>query len=259
MMRGAPITEAEFQAHVDGRLAPERELEVRAWLSAHPEDAARCSAYRSQVEALREALRGVAEEPLPAALDLRARVPRRVRWTALRPAAVAAGAAALMLLGGAGGWALRDRTVPPQAGTAALAREAASSYTVYARDTVRPVELPATQLGDLDRWFSQRLGRAIRAPDLRAASLTLIGGRLVASAHGAAALYLYQDPAGRRLVVYLRPMDVEGTDRMQARRADGLTGWTWANAGLGFGVFGTAPEADLHGAANIVRSQLARI
>jgi anti-sigma factor RsiW len=259
MMRDAPITEAELQAHVDGRLAPEREMAVRAWLAAHPEDAARFSAYRAQLGALREALCGVAEEPLPAVLDLRVRVPRRPRWTALRPAAVAAAAAGLMLLGGAGGWALRDRTMPPQVGTAALAREAVSSYAVYASDTARPVELPASQLDDLDRWFSQRLGRAIRAPDLRAASLTLIGGRLVASAHGAAALYLYQDPAGRRLVVYLRPMVAERTDRMQARRSDGIAGWTWANAGLGFGVFGTAPEADLHGAANIVRSQLARI
>nr|WP_315383187.1 anti-sigma factor [uncultured Sphingomonas sp.] len=258
-MSNGPITEADLQAHVDGRLAPEREQEVRAWLAAHPEDAARLSAYRVQMGALREALRGVAEEPLPAALDLRVRVPRRTRWTALRTAAVAAGAAGLLLLGGAGGWALRDRSIPPQAGTAALAREAVSSYAVYASDTARPVELPATQLETLDRWFSQRLGRAIRAPDLRAASLTLIGGRLVPSAHGAAALYLYQDPEGRRLVVYLRPMAVEGTDRMQARRAEGVTGWTWANAGLGFGVFGTAPESDLHGAADIVRSQLARI
>ncbi|GAA0732369.1 hypothetical protein GCM10009075_04410 [Sphingomonas trueperi] len=77
---------------MDGRLAPERELEVRAWLAAHPEDAARCSACRAQKDALREALRGVTEEPLPAALNLRVRVARRARWTALSPAAVAAGA-----------------------------------------------------------------------------------------------------------------------------------------------------------------------
>lgn len=258
-MSDAPVSEADLQAHVDGRLSPWRDAAVRAWLSAHPEEAARVEGYRAQAEALRKALRVVAEEPLPPALDLRAAGSRPSSLIPLRQAAVAAGAAGLLLLGGAGGWMLRDRTLPPQSGTAALAREAVSSYTVYASDTVRPVELPATRQDALDRWFSRRLGRPIRAPDLQAAALTLIGGRLVATDHGAAALYLYRDSAGRRVVVYLRPMKVERTDRMQARREDGLVGWTWADNGMGFGVFGTAPDADMHGAANIVRSQLTRI
>lgn len=258
-MNDEPVSEADLQSHVDGRLSPERDAVVRAWLAAHPEAAARVAAYRAQGEALRDALCGIAEEPIPAALDLHLRPRHRTRWAGFGPAAVAAGVAGLLLLGGAGGWALRERSMPPQAGTAALAREAASNFTVYAGDALRPVELPAAQSGTLDRWFSQRLGRPVRAPDLRAASLTLIGGRLVATDHGAAALYLYEDPAGRRLIVYLRPMNVERTDRMQPRREDGVKGWTWADDGLGLGVFGTAPDADLHGAADIVRSQLVRL
>jgi anti-sigma factor RsiW len=251
-----PVTEAELQAHVDGHLLPAREPVVLAWLAAHPEEARRIAAYRAQADALRQALEGIGDEPVPAALDLRLQLQHRGRRAGLRPAAAAACAAGLLLAGGAGGWALRGKALPPQTGTAALAREAASSYAVYANDATRPVELAAAERGALDSWFSRRLARPIRAPNLQAAGLTLIGGRLVATEHGAAALYLYQDRVGRRLVVYLRPMQVERTDHMQLRRDGAIGGWTWADDGLGFGVFGTAPVDRLHGAANIVRSQL---
>lgn len=258
-MNDEPVTDAELQAYVDGHLPSAREPAVRAWLVAQPEEARRIAAYRAQADALRQALDSITDEPVPARLDLRLQGRRPPRWAALRPAAAAACAAALLLAGGAGGWALRGQALPPQTGTAALAREAVSSYAVYASDMARPVELAAAQRGALDSWFSQRLARPIRAPDLAAAGLKLIGGRLVATQHGAAALYLYQDGTGRRLAVYLRPMEVEQNDRMQPRREGPIAGWTWADAGLGFGVFGTAPETDLHGAANMVRSQLKRI
>ncbi|MFA5963242.1 MAG: anti-sigma factor [Sphingomonas sp.] len=257
-MSDRPVTEADFQAYVDGRLTPESAAEISQRLLSHPEEARRVAAYRAQNDALRAALASIVDEPLPAALDLRLRHRSLRRWTGLRSAAVAASAAGLLFLGGAGGWTLRGWNVSPSVGTAALAREAASSYAVYASDTARPVELAATQRDALDGWFSERLARPIRAPDLRSAGLTLIGGRLVATEHGPAGLYLYRDSAGRRMALYVRPMDVDGTDRMTARREGGIAGWTWADEGLGFGIFGTAPSVDLHAAADMVRSQFQR-
>jgi anti-sigma factor RsiW len=108
-MSEEPVTDAELQAYVDGRLPSAREPAVRAWLAAQPEAARRIVAYRAQADALRQALDGIAEEPVPALLDLRLQVSRRTRWAGLRPAASAACAAALLLAGGAGGWALRGR------------------------------------------------------------------------------------------------------------------------------------------------------
>lgn len=257
-MSERPVTEADIQAYADGRLAPELAAQVSHRLLSHPEEARRVAAYRAQNDALRAALASVAEEPLPPALDLRLRRRSPRRWAGLRWAAVAASAVGLVFLGGAGGWTLRGWKVPPSVGTAALAREAASSYAVYASDTARPVELAATQRAALDGWFSERLARPIRAPDLQSAGLTLIGGRLVATEHGPAGLYLYRDSAGRRMALYVRPMEVGGTDHMTARREGGVAGWTWADEGLGFGVFGTAPSVDLHAAADMVRSQFQR-
>lgn len=254
-MSDTPITEAELQAHADGRLPPERAAIVAAWLAEHPDERARIEAYREQRDALRAALAPTMEEPLPPALDLRLRARSRRDWGASVRAASMAG---LLLLGGAGGWMLRGWDAPASTGTAALAREAVANYVVYANDSTRPVEMAAGQQQALDGWLSERLARRVAAPDLGAVGLHLIGGRLVATEHGPAALYIYRDTAGARVALYLRPMTVDGTDRMREREADGVRGWTWAHDGLGFGVFGAAPQEFLHRAADLVRTQSGR-
>lgn len=253
-MSEAPVTEADLQAYVDDRLAPERRAAVMAWLTEHGAEAVRVQAYRAQRDALRARLDPVLDEPVPAALDLRLRrsAPRAEH---LRRPALAACAAGLLMLGGVGGWALRGLGAPPTVGTAALAREAAASYAVYAGDPVRPVELAADQGAALDGWLSRRLARPVSAPDLRRAGLRLMGGRLVPTEHGPAGLYLYRDEAGGRVALYVRPMEVDGTHRMTPREENGLRGWTWSDAGLGFGVFGVAPEDRLHATADLVRAQ----
>jgi anti-sigma factor RsiW len=254
-MSNSPVTEAELQAHVDGRLPPERMDAVAAWLAARPDEDARLASYRAQRNALRAALDPVLDEPLPVALDLRLRERSPPSRSAAHRAAFAASAAALLLLGGAGGWVMRGWNAPPTVGTAALAREAAASYAVYAHDSIRPVELAASDRQVLDGWFSKRLSRPVAAPDLEAAGLRLIGGRLMATDHGPAGLYLYRHASGQMVALYIRPMEVDGTDHMIRREQDGVRGWTWADKGLGFAVFGTAPGEFLHNTADLVRAQ----
>ncbi len=47
------VTEDELHAYVDGELPAERRGAVEAWLAAHPDDAARVAAWRSQAELIR--------------------------------------------------------------------------------------------------------------------------------------------------------------------------------------------------------------
>jgi anti-sigma factor RsiW len=254
-MTELPVTEAELQALVDGRLSTDRAKAIDAWLLDHPAEAQRISSYRSQRDALRAALDPVLEEPLPLALDLRVNERPNFPRHDIRQMLVAACAAALVFVGGAGGWTLRSWTAPPSVGTAALAREGIASYSVYASDHARPVELAADHRHALDGWFSERLSRPVSAPNLDPAGLHLIGGRLIATEHGPAGLYLYRNGAGETVALYVRPMDVDKTDRMTPREKDGVRGWTWADDGMGFGVFGAAPGNYLHDAANLVRRQ----
>lgn len=257
-MTDAPVTETELQHYVDGRLPRDRETAVTAWLAARPEEAERIGAYRSERDALRAALAPIAGEPLPAELDLNLRRRRWPHWLSARGMTVAASIVLAFVVGGGSGWMLRDRAAPPIVGTAALAREAAASYVVYADDTDRPVEIAATGQLELDRWFSRRLSRPVKAPDLRAAGFDLIGGRLIATNFGPAGLYLYRDASGASVALYLRPMRVQGTDRMTWREEGAVRGWTWADDGLGFGVFGEMPADRLHSTADMARAQFRR-
>src|ERR1043165_7508225 len=91
------VSEDELNAYVDNELPADRRSVVEAWLSTHPEDAARVAAWRKQAELLCQRYGHLEYETPPRRFDLD-RLSRR-RFGAL--AAVAASAAAF-LLGAAG-------------------------------------------------------------------------------------------------------------------------------------------------------------
>ena len=140
-MTNRPITEDDLHAYVDGVLEPEREAEVAAYLEGHPDMARRVSAFSDQRDLLRKALAPIADEPLPPQLNLSRMIENRRR----RPSPVWWAVAAMLMLsiGGLGGWVMRGSLQASPGGLAALAQEAAYSYSVYAPDRVRPVEMRA--------------------------------------------------------------------------------------------------------------------
>ncbi|QIB35236.1 anti-sigma factor family protein [Ancylobacter pratisalsi] len=259
-MTRRPITEDDLNAHVDDRLPGERRAEVDAYLGAHPEASARLAAYRTERDLLRGALAPIADEPLPPELDLVRMIERRrpagvPRW------AMAAAAVFLVALGGAGGWSLRQMQEGPRmagaAGLETLGREAAASYAVYAPDHMRPVEIRAQDRDKLLAWISQRVGRPLAIPDLADAGYRLMGGRVVATEHGPAALFMYDDDKGTRLVVLARPMasSTPGAP-MTAHAGGGINGFSWSDDGLGFSLVGAAAPETLHPLADEARRQL---
>lgn len=254
-MNAHPISDDDLHRFVDGRLDPTRQTEVGAYLEAHPDVARRVEGYRRQRDMLRAALAPVAEEPLPPQLDL-AGIIEAHRRPSLRPVwGIVAAAAVLFCLGLAGGWWLHDLTPAPTSGVTALAHEATETYAVYAPDHVRPVELRATDQRELRSWVSQRLGRPVPVPDLANSGYRFMGGRLVATAHGPAALFMYDDDHGTRLVVLTRPMAVEGNTAMSPVAEGDVNGYAWSAQGLGYSLVGRAPAQILHRLADEVRRQ----
>lgn len=256
-MTSRPITEEDLHGYVDHVLAPQREAEVSAYIDAHPDVAARVDAYSQQRTMLRAALAPIAEEPLPPELDLARMIaqhgrPRRMPWWAAAAAAIV-----LLCAGGATGWLLRgiDNST---GGVAAIAQEAAQNYAVYGSDRIRPVELRADDRAELVAWTTQRLGRPVGVPDLAASGYRFMGGRIVATAHGPAAMYMYDDDRGTRLVMLARPMKADQNAPMTPHEDGAVSGFAWADKGLGYSLVGpTAPET-LHPLADEVRRQLAR-
>lgn len=249
---GHPITEEDLHAYVDGFLDAERRLVVDRYLREHSDVAGRVAAYGAQREELRAAFADRAAGPLPPSLNfarlVEARLSRRrTHWR------VAAGVVLALALGAAGGWFASAR---PPTGIAALAAEAGASYTVYAADKRHPVEMWAAQRDDLARWLSNRLNRPISPPVLSGVGYHLLGGRLVAAARGAAALFVYENGAGVRLTIYVRPMAMLRTTPIEQVDIGDLDGCAWIEHGVGYTVIAAEPYAQLLEIARHARQQV---
>jgi anti-sigma factor RsiW len=253
-MNNRPISEDELNAFVDQQLDAKRHVEVAAYLESHPEVAARVADYGAQRDMLRQAFSPIADEPVPSRLDVARMVQTRRNRRA--PAWWAAAAVILICMGGAGGWSLRAMTDAPAAGIPALALEAADSYAVFAPDPTHPVEFSAADREGLLHWVSERLGRAVMAPDLGPSGYRFMGGRVVATAHGPAALFMYDNESGARLVVLARPMSVDKNAPMAPLAKGPVHGYAWSRNGLGYSLVGQAASETLHPIANEVRRQV---
>ena len=251
-----PITEDDLHGYVDQVLAPERRAEVEAYLAEHPEMARRIAGYAAQRDALRQALGPVAEEPVPPQLSLARMIEARRPSAWYRPWQAAAAAVLLLAIGGAGGWAWRGMAEPPRSGIAALAQEGTENYAVYAADHTRPIELGAADRVQLVRWLSDRLQRPVSVPDLSRSGYRFMGGRLVATAHGPAGLLMYDDDRGTRLAMLVRPMEIEGDTPMAEHSQGSVSGFVWADRGLGYTLVGAKPADVLHPLADEARRQI---
>ena len=239
-----PVTEDDLHAYVDGFLDDARAAEITTYLARNPEPAARVRAYAAQREALRAAFAPLAEAPIPPALNIDRMIATRRRKPAglWRMAAAAMVALSQLGLGGTGGWMMRGAMAPHQVvGVAALSRAAAESWAIFAPDVLHPVEFRAAERPVLMNWIASRTGARIPAPDLSAAGYRFMGGRVVTTAHGAAALFMYEDRQGTRLVLLGKPMLTEDRNAPLARfEAPRVAGYSWASDGIGFSLAGPA-------------------
>jgi anti-sigma factor RsiW len=255
MIPSLPITEGELDGFVDDLLDADRRAAVQTYLDGHPEEARRIAAYVAQRKLLRDALRPIAEEPVPVQLGLE-RLIEAQRRPRLRIWGATAAAVVVLGLGGVGGWSLRSMTMAPASGMSALAQEATMNYVVYAPDRLRPVELKAAERVELERWASDQLHHSISVPDLTAAGYRFMGGRVVATMHGPAAMLLYDDDHGSRVAMLIRPMARDRDTKMVQDEDRGVTGFTWSGNGIGYSVVASRPAAVLHPLADEIRRQI---
>jgi len=251
--RESGIADVDLHAYVDDFLPQERRLEVEAWLATRPEEAERVRAWQRQNEGLRRLLRGVLEEPVPAHLSARPR-PRSI-------VPVAAAAAALLLVGAGLGWVARggsSAAIRP-AFAQSLPRLAAIAHAVYSPEVRHPVEVGAGEEAHLVAWLSKRLGVQLRPPDLRDLRYQLMGGRLLPGSRGPVAQFMYADPNGTRLTLYLTA-DAGGGGETAFRFAQEgqVSVFYWVDRRMGYALSGQMSRPDLLRVAEVVYSQLER-
>src|SRR5262245_61454074 len=204
MVDQTPVTEYELHLHVDGELPVGRREAVEAWLATHPEDAARVAAWRAQAEEIRTRFGSVADEPVPNRLKLASLMRTRRPWGA---AAVAATLAAF-LVGGIAGWFAHGASAAAPDQVQVFTSDALGAHRLYIGEVRHPIEVKAEE-AHLLPWLSRRIGTTLRAPDLSAFGLKLLGGRLLPGPSGPAALIMYEGASGERFTIYAAKIDAQ--------------------------------------------------
>lgn len=250
MDREPPVIEEELHAFVDGELPAERQAVVEQWLATHADDATRVAAWRAQAEAIRARYDAVTNEAVPARFDLQKLADSGRNWRRLAAAAII-----LAFVGGGGaGWFGRDAF--EGAGPArAVTAEAIDAHRLYVVEVRHPVEVTGADATHLAQWLSRRIGYALRAPDLEAVGLKLVGGRLLPSAAGGAAFFMYEGTSGERFTVYCRKVSAPESS-LRYRAVNMIGSFAWVEDDVAFVVSGPPERARLQKVAEAVQEQI---
>lgn len=261
-MKQSHVTEADLHAYIDGLLPQARCEEIEAYLATRPDEAERLDAYRKQKDELRALFNPVMDEPTPLFLST---PPHHWLWGAKRLAA----GLAIAFVSGTAGWALRGQMQPvlmTQAPSisadfrvAALARQAAIAHVVYSPDVRHPVEIGAEQEDQLVTWLSKRLGTPIHPPKLGKLGYDLIGGRLLPGQSGPVAQFMYHNPAGQRLTLYVSTEQAQNNDTGFKFAQEGpVNVFYWIDGKFGYALSAGIGKAELARIATAVYEQLER-
>jgi anti-sigma factor RsiW len=245
-----PVTEDELHAYVDNELPAERRGDVEAWLVAHPEDAGRMQSWRAMADDLYARYGAVADEPVPKRLEIErlARQPRSWIYGMIAATLVA------FVAGGGVGWLARGAAASPSV-FQNFTVDALDAHRLYVVEVRHPVEVPGSERAHLQAWLTKRCGWDVRAPELSATGLKLVGGRLLPGPSGPASFLMYESASGERFTVYTAKASTE-TAQMRYATQDHDAALFWADHGVGYVVSGGSDRERLTQVARLVYDQI---
>jgi anti-sigma factor RsiW len=244
-----PVTEDELHAYVDNELPAERRSDVETWLAAHPDDAERVRSWREMAEALHARYDAIADEPVPRRLEIErlVRQPRRWLYGAIAATLLA------FIAGGGAGWVARGAAASPSM-FQNFTVDALDAHRLYVVEVRHPVEVPGSERVHLQQWLTKRCGWDVRAPELSATGLKLVGGRLLPGPTGPASFLMYESASGERFTVYTAKASAETIQmRYATQQNDGAL--FWADRGVGYVVSGGSDRERLTQVARLVYDQ----
>lgn len=253
------FSETDLHLALDGELPADEKEAFETWLHASPDMKALQQRYAQDGERLRNALEAVALEPIPGRLTSLVTGDAKSRtngWGFGRYVA----AAVLLIVGGLGGYFLGQNTELGAQSPALkpIAENAVAAHLIYANEKRHVVEVGADQAEHLNAWLSNRVGVKIVAPDLKSGGYDLVGGRLLPFNGKTAAQFMYQDPTGNRLSLYVTKDETQQDSGYRFMRERGADTLYWMDGGYGCALTGNLPESKLTQLADITYDQLVK-
>jgi anti-sigma factor RsiW len=244
----------ELMAYVDGQLDPVRVAAIERRLERDPEVRRYVDDLRRQNEAVRRNFGAVSSEDMPMRLLEAVQHGRRPAFGGL--ARKLAPIAASLAVGLVAGWSISGLTGAVSTAEADLRGRTLAAFDVYAAEPTRPVEIAADGTGEMENWFSNRLDMRFSLPRLGDLGFQPIGGRLMIGSKGPAAMLMYENEGGERIVVYVRndmPPQTKAASAFTER--DGVGVMYWADGTRGIGVSARMDRERLSAIAQLVKVQ----
>jgi len=132
--------------------------------------------------------------------------------------------------------------------------DALEAHKLYVVEVRHPVEVAGSERAHLQQWLTKRCGYEVRAPELDATGLKLVGGRLLPGPTGPAAFLMYETASGERFTIYASRAQTE-TTQMRYASNSGNGALFWADRGVGYVVSGSTDRNRLTQVAQMVYDQ----
>jgi anti-sigma factor RsiW len=201
-------------------------------------------------DALHARYDSVADEAVPKRLEIErlVRQPRKLVYGAIAASLVA------FIAGGGVGWLAHGAAASPSA-FRALTVDALDAHRLYVVEVRHPVEVPGSERAHLQQWLTKRCGWIVRAPELDATGLKLVGGRLLPGPTGPASFLMYESASGERFTLYASRGKIE-TAQMRYIAAENSGAMYWSEDNVGYVLSGPTDKDRLNQVARLVYDQV---
>lgn len=255
----------KLSAYLDGELDAADALAIEALLESDPAAQAELDALMAADAMARDQFDALLSEPVPLALAQKIKSSPMGMPTA-RPAprrisgAIAAGLA-LFILGGAGGYLLKDQIAPT--GTVVASKgwlnDIADYHAVYAGQQRHLVEVGADESDHIQQWLGTTVGVSFSIPDLSQFGLSFEGGRLLVAKGKPVAQLMYRQADGTVIALCLQSSANGGAASAPEFRQQTIKGFdlvSWRADGAAYVVIGPGGQPDLTGIAALAASEV---
>src|SRR6185295_303903 len=134
---------------------------------------------------------------------------------------------------------------------------AARAHMVYSPEVRHPVEVEAKEQEHLVKWLSKRLDLQLRVPLLASEGFELLGGRLLPGIDGPVAQFMYQDPTGKRLTLYVtKPHKGDELTAFRFAQEGKVSVFYWIDRDCGYALSGELDKTQLARVASSVYRQV---